>query len=147
MRKRTALRHGFLGVHDCRQLFVLDLDQVRRVHGLALALRQHRGDDLALVADLFLGDREPLRDVFLLGDEGRGRGVRPGELGLEVARRVHARDARRLARVGDVDALDLRKGAADKDGVPDALTREVVDVMAVAGDQARVLAAVDLGSD
>src|SRR5207244_13507831 len=98
---------------------------------------------------LLLRDGEALRDVLLIRHErGCGR-VRPGELALEVTRGVHTGNARGLARVGDIDALDprVRERTADKRGVRCALPSEVVDVVAVTGDQARVFAPVNLGTD
>src|SRR5260370_30531637 len=75
--------------------------------------------------------------------------MRSRKQALEVASRVDARDGRRLARVSDVDALDprMRQRTAHESGVRGALAGEVVDVMAVPCDQARVFAAVNLGSD
>src|SRR5439155_17368025 len=110
---------------------------------------QHRGHELALVADLLLGDREALRDVLLLRHERWRRRVRARKLALEVARGVDAHHAGSLARVGDVDALDARVGvrAAHECGERGALAHEIIDVVAVACDQPRIFAAVDLGSD
>ena len=75
--------------------------------------------------------------------------MRPRKLALEVARGVNADDAGRLAGVGDVDALDVRVGewAAYERRVRRALAREVVDVVAVARDETRVFATMDLGPD
>ncbi len=149
MRLRRALRERLLEVHHGRQLVVVDLDHVGRIGRLCLGLGEHHGHDLALVPDLLLGDGEALGYEFLLSHEsGRGR-MRAGELALEVARGVDADDAGRLAGVGDVDALDagVRNGAARERGVRGALADEVVDVVAVAGDEPRVFAAMDLGSD
>src|SRR5207245_8848480 len=144
MHKRAALRHGFLGIHHGRELFVVDLDQVGRVSGLSFGVGEHDGDDLALVTDLFLRDGESLRDVLLLCDESRCGGMRTRELTLEVASGVYAGHARRLARVGDVDALDarVREGTPDKSRVCGALAREVVEVVAVPCGPAAVFAAV-----
>src|SRR3989442_15085246 len=137
------------GSHQWLECFVVDLEEVGREGYLSFGVGEHDGDDLALVADLFLGDGESLRDVLLLCDESRWGGMRTRELTLEVASGVYTGHARRLARVGDVDALDarVREGTPDKSRVCSALAREVVDVVAVTCDQARVFAAVDLGSD
>ena len=149
MRLRGALRERLFEVHDRGQLVVVDLDQVGRVGGLAFGLREHHGDDLALVGDLFFGDREPLGHVLLLGHESRRRRMRPRKLALEVARGVNADDAGRLAGVGDVDALDVRvrEWAAYECRIRRALAREVVDVVAVSRDETRVFATMDLGPD
>ena len=149
VRLRAALLESLLEVHHRGQVLVLDLDQVGRVGRLALGLGEHRGDDLSLVGDLFLGDRKALGHKFFLGDKGRRGRMRAGEQALEVARRIDADHAGRLACVGDIDALDacVREWAAHEMGVRGALPREVIDVVAMTGDQARVFAAVDLGTD
>ena len=143
---RATVLERLLEVHDGRQFLVVDLDQVGAVGRLALGVGQHGGHDLALVAHFFFCDREALRYVLLFRHEGRGGGVRAGKLALEVARRIDAGHAWRLACVGDVDALDARVsvGAAHKCDVCRALAREVIDVMAVPCDQAGIFAAVDL---
>ena len=73
--------------------------------------------------------------------------MRAGELALEIARGVDADDAGRLACVRDVDALDARvsDGAAHERCIRGALASEVVDVVAVARDEPRIFATMDLG--
>ena len=130
MRLRSALRERLLEVHHNGQVVVVDLDHVGRVGRLPLALREHHGDDLALIGDLLLGDGEPLGDVLLLGHEsGRGR-MRAGELALEIARGVDADDAGRLACVRDVDALDARvsDGAAHERNLAHSVQANVSDI-------------------
>ena len=145
----AAALHRLLDVHDRGQLVVLDLDQVGRVGSLPPGFSQHDSDDLALVGDFFLSDREALGHVLLLGHESRGGRVCAGQLALEVSCGVHADDARSLRRVGDVDALDarVREGTAHEGRIGGSGAGEVVDEVAVAGDQARVFAPVDLGAD
>src|SRR4029077_20946733 len=144
----AALLHRLLQVHHCGQLGVLELDQAGRGGRLRFGLGQNRGDDLALVRDLFFGDRKALGDVLLLGHERRRGWMRARQLALEVARGVYADDAWSLGRVGYVDALDagVGEGAAHESRVRRADAREVVDVMTVSGDQSRVLAPVDSGA-
>ncbi len=102
-------------VHDGRKLLVLDVDQVGRIRGLVLGLRQHHRDRLALIDDLFIGNREPRRALLLFRHEGRCDRHRPGEHLGEILVGVDGNHSWRLGGLGDVDALNdgVGEGAAD----------------------------------
>ena len=124
------------GVDDRGQRFVLDIDQLERVVRRVLVGRDHERDLLALEAHLVarehglrvVGDRrhprEPQRLEVLGGDDGGDVGVR------ERLRGVDRDDA--CVRVGAT-----QDRAVDHSGQPD-----VVEVRALAADEARVLLAL-----
>ena len=124
------------GVDDRRQRLVLDVDQLQRVVGRVLVGRDHERDLLALEADLVarehglrvVGDRRHPRQaerLEVLGGDDRGDvGVR------ERPRRVDRDDAR------------VRVRAAQDGAVHHARQPDVVQVGALAADEARVLLAL-----
>ena len=123
-------------VDDRRQRLVLDVDQLERVVRGVLVGRDHERDLLALEADLVarehglrvVGDRrhprEPERLEILRRDDGGDVGVR------ERLRRVDRDDARVRVRAA-------QHGSVDHPRQPD-----VVEVGALAADEARVLLAL-----
>src|SRR5260370_34161727 len=136
-----ALRlERFLEVHHRRKLLVIDVDQTACVGRLVFGLSQYHCHGLALVNDLFLGDREARRIVLFLCHEGRCHGHDAGEHLGEVLVCVNGDDAWRLAGRGDVDALDssVREWAPDHCQGDGAGSGEVVYVMALATDEAGV---------
>ena len=113
----------------------------------SLAVFGHDDRDwLALEDDLVLGDRETLGDGVLVGDERRRDRVRAATDRLEVGGGQHRDDAGHRLRRGGVDARDarVRVRAADDGHGQRARADQVLDVAPAAGDQARVLAAMDL---
>ena len=146
---RAVRLEGLLQVHHGGKGLVVDLDQVGRVIRCGFGVGEHHGHDLALVGGLAGGDREPLRHRLLLGREGGDGRMGPGDLALEILRRVDGSNARGGGRLGDVDLLDLgvRVGAAHEGRMNLPRPVQVVDVAAVPGDQPGVFAAMDLGAD
>ena len=125
------------GIDDDRQRLVVDVDRRDAVGGDVLGRRHDRGDFLGLVHD---GRRR--QHHLLVAREGR-HPVEPGL--LEVGARDHGQDARDLERLGRIDALDRRVGVGAANDVQPELAGQVdvVDVLAHAADEARVLLALD----
>ena len=106
----------------------------------------------AVIADaVFERDLETIGKVALdhgvsVGASGLGQ-PQPG--GLEILAGDHGHDARHLHRLGDVDVLDLgvRVGAAHQREIEHARKREVVDVVPLALDEARILLALHGDAD
>ena len=133
-----------LRVHDRRQRLVVDLDQLQRVLGDVAVLGDDEGDLLALEADL-VGGQHSLRVV--------GQRRHPGEVVTEQGRTRDAlehlaRDDRDDAgqRLGRrrVDRQDarMRERAAQDRAVQHAGQVDVIDVVALAPDEALVLHAL-----
>ena len=137
-----ARGHRGLGVDHHRQVLVLDLDQVARVLGDVAVLGDHRRHRFADVA-------HPIdRHAVLHHRRARELRRRAGHLLRFRAGEdeVHARERLRLR---GVDALDagVRPVAAQHRGVRHAGEHDVVDVLAVAGQQARVLDPLEVLAD
>ena len=146
---RRAAGERLLEVAGGREHFVIDLHQVGGVGGLVLGLGDDDGDRLALETDLALGDRVAVGRLLLLGDEGRGDRHEAADHILEVGGDEHGDDPGCRLGGGGVEARDpgMRVGAADDHHVRGPGPGEVVRVAAVAGDEARVLPALDAGAD
>ena len=124
------------GVDDRRQRLVLDVDQLQRVVRRVLVGRDHERDLLALEADL-VAREDGLRVV---GDRRH-----PGEPErLEILRRDHGGDVRVRERPRGVDRDDarVRVRAAQHRPVHHPRQPDVVEVGALAADEARVLLAL-----
>jgi len=147
----AARFHRFLDLHHRGQRVVLDVYQLGRVGGLVALLGHDHGDGLALVADLLTCDRVTRRVHLLVGGENRRDrvGGRAGDDVLEVLGREDPQDAGRLLGGLDSDALDLGVGmrAPDHREMDQPCPRQVIRVAPVSGDESRILAAMDLGSD
>ena len=138
------------GVDHRRQFLVVDLDQRGGVLGLLQGLGDHDCDLVADVAHLLLGEQRVLRllhrravdagDQPAAGQAAHRRGVGAGEDVEHAGGRL---------RGGDVDRPDagVRIGRAQEVGVGLALEGDVVGVLAVAGQEAVVLAAADRLAD
>ena len=135
---------GVLGlgvVDDRRQRFVVDLDELGRVLGERSGVGDDEHDRIAGEAHLAFGERR----ARCLGTRGADRRV---PLRLHVRVQVcggeHVMDAGLGECGGSVDAADRGAGevAADEARVQHAWQRNVVDVGAGAGEQARVLDSV-----
>ena len=135
---------GLLDADDDGQLLVGDADALGGVLGEVAVARDDHDDGLADVVDLVLGQAVAGAGVGerRVGDEHRQRLGHPAG---EVLPRVDRLDAVDLPRVVDVDVDDAGVGvrAADE-GRREGAAAEVVEVAAVAGEQARVLAPLDL---
>ena len=139
---------ALLGVDHRRQRLVVDVDEVQGVVGLVGGLRDHDRDDVAHVA------HGVARHHGVLGHLQVGVGQEPrARHGLQVAGRVGSgvdgEHAGRGLRRGRVDALDagVRVRAAQHDRVHHAGQLDVVGEGAGAGEQARILAAADGGTE
>ena len=136
-------KHGRVGleclvrVGDDRQRLVVDEDR-RHAVGRGVARRgDDRGDLLALVHD-GVGREHHLHVA--------GQGRHPVELvALEVLAGDHRQHARDLERLAGVDALDRRVRIRRAGDVEPQLAGQVdvVDVLAGAADEARILLALD----
>ena len=137
-----ARGHRGLGVHHHRQVLVLDLDQVARVLGDVAVLgdhRRHRFADVAHPVD---------REAVLHHRRARELRRRAGHL-LRFRAGEHEVHAGERLRLRGVDTLDagVRPVAAQDRCVRHARERDVVDVLAVAGQEARVLDALEVLAD
>ena len=123
-------------VVDDRQRLVLDVDQLERVARGVVVVGDDERDLLALEADL-VGGEHGLR-------VGRQRRHPREPLRLEVLAGDHRADLRVLQRGGGVDRDDprVRERAAQRGAVQHARQLDVVDVVALAADEARVLLAL-----
>ena len=124
------------GVHDGRHGLVFDLDRGHSVGGRIARGCDHPGHLLRLV-------HHGVRGEHHLGVRHEGRHpVQP--VRLQVLAREHGEHAGNLERLGGVDVLDFAVG----DGAPDDVQpehprqREVVDVVALALQEARVFLAL-----
>jgi len=135
--ERRARRFGAVGARHRGQHVVVDDDRVARVLRLVAGLGDDCGHLLALETDL-VGGQHSLRVA--------AHRRHPGQLvlGHELARhhRYHSRHAGRRARV---DRLDARMGmrAAQDRHVQHVRQNQIVDVVALAVKEARVLLALD----
>ena len=129
-------------IGDDRQRRVVDLHRFGAVDGRRARLGEHGGDFLIL--EEHLADRE--HHLLVEPVEGR-QPPEPG--GLEVLAGDHGLDAGHLHRLADVDVLDLgvRVGAPHQREVEHARKREVVDVVALALDEARIFLALHRHAD
>ncbi len=124
------------GVDDGRQRLVLDVDQGQRVVGRVRIGRDHEGDLLALEADLVAGEHR-------LGVVGDRRHPRQAER-LEVLGGDDGGDVRMGERGRGVDRDDarVRVRASQHGAVNHSRQLDVVEIGALAADEARVLLAL-----
>jgi hypothetical protein len=136
-----ALLGGALGGRHRRQRLPVHRDQIGGVVGGVLALGDHHRDRIAHVAGGLAGQRRVRRDLQLGQEPAAGQRVDPGHV-LAGEDGDHA--GMRLG-LGDVDAADLRVAvrAPHERGIGHAGKLEVVGVVALAGDEAGVLAPLD----
>ena len=134
---RRVLLEGLLRRAHRRQRLVVDLDQLERVLRDVRGLRHHRRDLLALEANL-------VRYEDGLGVAGERR--HPGEVVLRHQLAGHDRhDARKLLGARGVDRVEarVRERAAQELEVEHARQLDVVEVVALAADEAGILLARD----
>ncbi len=134
---RGVILEGLVRVDDDGQRLVVDQDRGDAVGRGVAGRRDDRRDLLALVHD-----RVGRQDHLHVTGEGR----HPVELvGLQGLAVDHGEDARDLERLGRVDALDRRVGIRAAHDVQPQLAGQVdvLDVLARAADEARVLLALD----
>ncbi len=131
------------GVENEGQGLVFDIDLFGRVLGQSPRVGDHRGHPFARIARDFVGQR-PARHVRRI-EPGHQRQGRRGELGA-VEHIMHARHFQRAALV---DADDARGGvrAGHQRDVLHIGQHDIGDVIALAGDEAAVLADAAIGRD
>ncbi len=142
--RRARVRRG-AGVHDCAELLVLDLDELRRVARELARRRDDRGDRIAdeprlahgegVVLEVAAGRRCDLEERL-----GQDRDLVAGQ---------RADDPWRLERRGHVDRDDLgvRVGRAHEVHEAHVVALHVVDEDALALDEPAVLLARDARPD
>ena len=133
-------RHRLERIDQHRQLFVLDLDQLDRVGRDIAVVGDDEGDFLVLEQHLLLRQHR-------LHVAGERRHVVQAER-LQVGGGQHRHHARHRLRLGGVDLLDPRMavGRADEVAVDHAGQLQVVDIVALALDEADVLDALALAA-
>ena len=139
--RARPVRHGRVVADDRVHRIDLDLDQVAGVLGHVARLGDDEGDRLAREAHVSVGQHtERTAGVGPLVVEPRR-----DDLVVEVGAGEHVDDAGELARRRDVEAHDRPGGdvAAQERDVQQAWHRDVVDVGAVPGHEAGVLATED----
>ncbi len=137
---RRIGRHRLLRVDNRRQLLVIDLDQRCTVgRGIAVSGQHHR-HFLHLKADLLVGQHR--LDVAA----ERGHPVQVDR--FQVIGRQHRHHAGRSKRLALVDRLDagVRIGAAHDGAEQHARQLDVVDVTALAANEASILLAQQRGA-
>ena len=147
MREGRAVCERLRDVDDGVQRLVVDLDELCRVLRLRARLGDHDGDAVALVARR-VGQRIVRRVLHVLGDRPGARHRRLPVV-LQVGGGERRDDAVGLPRRVEIDALHagVCVRAADDDHADRARRGHVVDVRAVAGEERRVLAALDGRAD
>ena len=143
MQLERAVRGRLLGVDDHVERLVVDVDQRECVLGRVAGLGHDRGDARARERDAV--DLERPRRVDEVLDAARLPCARQRRQLLEVLAGEDGDDARGLRGLRRVDALDprVREGRAQDRDVRHPGQLEVVEVLRRAGDQARVLDALD----
>ncbi len=138
--QRRVGRHRLEGIDKHRQGLVLDLDQFDRVGGGIAVLGDDEGDFLVLEQHLLLRQHR-------LHVAGEGRHVVQAER-LQLGGGQHRDDAGQRHRLGGIDLLDPRMaiGRAHEIAVEHAGQLQIVDVVALALDEADVLDALALAA-
>ena len=140
-----ALEH----VRYRRQWLVFDFDGLGTIGSQLAVVRDDHGDRFTLEDSLLVRNGEPLRNGPLFGHErGRDR-VGAAEQRFEVGCCQHGDHAWHGLRGGGIDARDsrVRMWAADDRHRQRARAYQVFDVAPAAGDQMRVLAAMDASAN
>jgi hypothetical protein len=134
-------------VGDRRQRFNIDFDQPERIFGDAGAVGEHKGEHLADVAHLGLGDHR-LPERFEIRQRLQPHG-NAGHAVADVLGREHAMHAGKRAGGRNVDRADAAVGdrAAQKRRVQHVLAREIVDILPAAAEEAEILEAFDRAAD
>ena len=138
--QRRVGRHGLEGVDQHRQGLVLHLDQLDRIGGRIAVLGDDEGDLLVLEQHLLLGQHR-------LHVARKRRHVVQAQR-LQLGGGQHGDDAGKGRRLGDVDLLDPRMaiGRAHEIAIERARQLQIVDVIALALDEADVLDALALAT-
>ncbi len=149
---RLAGTGGLGQIDHGGQFGVVDLDLFRRVPRLNVSVGDDDRDMVADIAHLALGERRMgaglhRRAVLRMNHPAAGEAA--DLVGRDVVAGEDRDGARRLPRLGRIDLVDRRMGVrrAQEIGVGLAGTVDVVEVMALAGDEADVLFALDRSAD
>ncbi len=150
--QQGVLGQGRVPVGDHRQLLDIDLDQADGILGDAGGLGEHERDRLADIAHLGLGDdwlAVLLEIRQRLQPHGHAWDAIAHILDHDVLRRDHGMHARQRACRRGVDGADAAMGdrAAQDGRVQGILAREVVDILAAAAQEAKILAPFDRAAD
>ena len=142
-----ARRDGLDLIADHRQRLPFDGDQLGRVFGLGPAVGDNDRDRLAL-PDGAVRRQQPLRRGTMARPMQRDADERLASR-IDVGCGEHRRDARRLLRRLDVHRNDLgvRVRTAHEAGMQHARQLDVVDIAAMAAEQALQLAPRDARAD
>ena len=145
--RRSAPLERLGRIRHRRQRLVIDLHELGRIARDVGRLRDHHGDRVAHVAGAIDGQRVVSRDLHVRDQPARRDGLHPAR--NQVLSRVRRDDGLEVFRRLEVDADDarVRVRAADECGIGGAGNADVIDVRALAGDEARVLAALDARSE
>ena len=152
MHLRRARPGGRRGVESRRQHAVVDDDLFRRVLGLRVSVGDDDGDMIADIAHLALGEDgmgARLHRRTVLGMDHPAADQAADLVGGDILAGEDRHDAGRLARRRDVDPVEGGVGVrrAQEIGMRLARTVDVVDVMAFAGDETDVFAALYRGAN
>ena len=146
-RLRRARRVG-----DRGQLRILNLDLFRGVSRLRISIRDDDGDVIAHVAHLALGERwmgARLHRRAVLRMDHPAADEAADLIGRDVVAGEDRNHAQRLEGGGKVDFVDCRVGVRRAEKIREglAVTIDVVDIMALAGDEPDVLCSFDRGAE
>ena len=149
LHQRAARRHRLLHVHDGWERLVVDYDQLGCIVCEVSILSDHHRDRLAGVGDLVCRDGELLGHLLLVGDKGVADRQRPEDDAFEVGGGEHRHDPFRRSCPRRVDRADarVRVRAAHDRHVRHVHEVDVVDEVAVPGDELGILATLDAGPD
>ena len=133
---RRVGRHRFVRIDDRRELLVIDLDGLRSVGSRVAIGCEHHRDFLELEADLLVGEH----GLHVAAERGHPVKVHR----LQIVGSEHRDDAGDREGLRLVDRLDprVRIGAAHDRAEQHPGELDVVDVAALAADEARVLLAL-----
>ena len=140
---RRAGRDRILGLRDCRQRLVLDLDCFRGIARSGQGLGHDQRNRLTDMAHLAEREHRPRRVVprlAIAADERRGAGNITETVRPNVISRGHQPDSSHAPRCGAVDALDarVRHRRAQHEGMRHARQGDVVRVAALSGEKTQI---------
>jgi hypothetical protein len=149
MRARTAGFHRGGAVRDAWKRFIIDLHQGGRILGDISAVGHDDGDRFAGIDGL--GARERIGQVEF-ADRGAGHEQRqrvPAQRLRQVGEGEHEMHAGERSRRVSADAEDFRMriGAAHEGRMKRSRQAQIVDEAALAGEQRRILLALDRGPE
>ncbi len=143
---------GASGVGDRRQHAVVDRHLLSRVLRLSIGVRDNDRDRIADIKGLAVRERRERSDLHrrsVLGVDGPAGNVSADLVGDRVGAGKYCNDAGRFHRRRRIDPVDrrMRVRRAHEIGVGLARTVDVVDVVALAGNEPVVFLALDGGAN